>query len=241
MIKAVQCNAEQLAGRVIKKDSRSHPLQFRDPHWNQNPRMSSFLLKGNGHPLRSGINYMRSSPRTTYLVSPQTSNEHMLEKTHLTLFQKNSNWKTSIALYWIPAAKRWTPPYWILLLWQTQTSLQTQRHSIENISFHKQRGRLLKGSTRFIRAHTTVLLHTLKKDCWFSTSITIPTKQRIHQTQRHSFTSDNWKNCRNASLWHQHQNETLTFATPSQNHDQGSKRSPRPLWKRRPWRLRNWI
>jgi len=88
MIKAVQCNAEQLAGRVIKKDSRSHPPQFRDPHWNQNPRMGSFLLKGYGHHPRSGINYMRSSPRTTYLVSPQTSKEHMLEKSHLTLFQK---------------------------------------------------------------------------------------------------------------------------------------------------------
>jgi len=160
MKKAVQCNAEQLAGRIIKKDSRSHPPQFRDPHWNQNPRRSSFLFKGNGHPLRSGINYMQSSPRTTYLVSPQTSNEHILEKTHLTLFQKTT--------HWIPAARRWTPPYWIL-----------------------QRGRLLKGSTRFIRTHTTVLLHTLKKDCWFSTSITIPTKQRIPQTQRHSLTSDN--------------------------------------------------
>ena len=45
MIKAVQCNAEQLAGRVIKKDSRSHPPQFRDPHWNQNPKRGSFLLK----------------------------------------------------------------------------------------------------------------------------------------------------------------------------------------------------
>ena len=88
MNKAVQCNAEQLAGRIIKKDSCSHPPQFRDPHWNQNPRRSSFLFKGNGHPLRSGINYMQSSPRTTYLVSPQTSNEHILEKTHLTLFQK---------------------------------------------------------------------------------------------------------------------------------------------------------
>ena len=88
MKKAVQCNAEQLAGRIIKKDSRSNPPQFCDPHWNQNPRRSSFLFKGNGHPLRSGINYMQSSPRTTYLVSPQTSNEHILEKTHLTLFQK---------------------------------------------------------------------------------------------------------------------------------------------------------
>ena len=183
MIKAVQCNAEQLAGRVIKKDSRSHPPQFRDPHWNQNPRRSSFFFKGNGHPLRSGINYMQSSPRTTYLVSPQTSNEHILEKTHLTLFQKMT--------HWIPAARRWTPPYWILLLWQTQTSLQMQRQSIENISFHKQRGRLLKGSTIFISTHTTVLLHTLTKDCWFSTSITIHTKQRIPQTQRHSLASDN--------------------------------------------------
>ncbi len=108
--------------------------------------------------------------------------------------------KTSIALYWIPAARRWTPPYWILLSWQAQTSLQTQRQCIENISFHKQRGRLFKGSTRFIRTHTTVLLHTLKKDCWFSTLITIPRKQRIPQTQRHSFTSDNCTNCRNASL-----------------------------------------
>ena len=88
MIKAVQCNAEQLAGRVIKRYCRSHPPQFRDPHWNQNPRMGSFLLKGYGHHPRSGINYMRSSPRTTYLVSPQTSKEHMLEKSHLTLFQK---------------------------------------------------------------------------------------------------------------------------------------------------------
>ena len=128
--------------------------------------MGSFLLKGYGHQPRSGINYMQSSPRTTYLVSPQTSKEHMLEKSHLTLFQKRIPSLEDVHRSQLDSScKKMNPTLLDPTIMADPTSLQTQRQCIENISFYKQRGRLFKGSTRFIRTHTTVLLHTLKKDC----------------------------------------------------------------------------
>ena len=70
MIEVEQSNTDKQESRVFRRDSRSHPPSFNDPHWVQRPQWNPYL-KGNGHHSRSKNNYGQGSLRTSYLAPPQ--------------------------------------------------------------------------------------------------------------------------------------------------------------------------
>jgi hypothetical protein len=70
MIEVEQSNADKQESRVFRRDSRSHPPSFNDPHWVQHPQRNPYL-QGNGHHARSRNSYGQGSLRTSYLAPPQ--------------------------------------------------------------------------------------------------------------------------------------------------------------------------
>ena len=70
MIEVEQSNADKQESRVFRRDSRSHPQSFNDPHWVQRPQWNPYL-QGNRHHSRSKNNYGQGSLRTSYLAPPR--------------------------------------------------------------------------------------------------------------------------------------------------------------------------
>jgi hypothetical protein len=69
MMEVEQSNADKQESRVFRRDSRSHPPSFNDPHWVQRPQRNPYS-QGNGHHARSRNSYGKGSLRTSYLVPP---------------------------------------------------------------------------------------------------------------------------------------------------------------------------
>jgi hypothetical protein len=70
MIEVEQSNADKQESRVFRRDSRSHPPSFNDPHWVQRPQRNPYSQR-NGYHTRSRNNYGQGSLRTLYLVPPR--------------------------------------------------------------------------------------------------------------------------------------------------------------------------
>jgi len=65
-----QSNADKQESRVFRRDSRSHPRPFNDPHWVQRPRQNLYPQE-KGYHTRSGNNYGQGSPRTLHMMPPR--------------------------------------------------------------------------------------------------------------------------------------------------------------------------
>jgi hypothetical protein len=70
MIEVEQSNTDKEESRVFRRDSRSHPPSFNDPHWVQRPQQNPYS-QGNGYHARSRNNYGQGSLQTSHLVPPR--------------------------------------------------------------------------------------------------------------------------------------------------------------------------